>query len=90
MMTLNRMVAILETLSDDIDFEVNDNIIYVSIEDFGGAGLINGTGIKQYNSYEGVKNFLEMLEDTCLSCDPDYFDVQFEYDDFVVSVEYLN
>lgn len=87
MMTFEKMIAAIEALGDDALYDVVDRRIDVTLRDFDGFDDDWCEVMRDYDDEQAVENFLQMLDDECLSSSDDFYK-DYEFDGFTVSLGY--
>lgn len=78
-MTKTEMLAILETLTEDIYYSVKDNMVRVTVDDFEGFDDDWHEIMREYANAERVEEFLDMLDEYPHEGD---FYVVYHFEDF--------
>lgn len=89
MMTLEKMMAMVEALGDDASmwYDEEEKVLDVTLRDFEGFDDDWSEIMRDYDHPEAVEAFLEMLETECSSQEGDfYFD--YHFDGFTVELGY--
>ena len=87
MMTFEKMIAAIEALGNDAFYDVVDEVINVTLNDFAGFDEDYCEIMRDYDNEQAVENFLQMLDDECLSSSDDFYK-DYEFDGFTVSLGY--
>ena len=89
MMTLEKMMAMVEALGDDASmwYDEEEKVLDVTLRDFEGFDDDWSEIMRDYDHPEAVEAFKEMLETECFSQEGDfYFD--YHFDGFTVELGY--
>ena len=89
MMTLEKMMAMVEALGDDASmwYDEDEKVLDVTLRDFEGFDDDWSEIMRDYDHPEAVEAFKEMLETECSSQEGDfYFD--YHFDGFTVELGY--
>ena len=91
MMTLEMMMAAVETLGDDASmwYDEEDRELHVTLRDFEGFDEDWSEIMRAYDHPEAVEQFEDMLETACLSWEDDFYLV-YHFDGFAVVLGYAS
>ena len=89
MMTFEMMIAAIEALGNDAYYDVVDDVINVTLNDFAGFDEDYCEIMRDYDNEQAVENFLKMLAKECISF-KDKFYKDYKFDGFIVSLGYAS
>lgn len=89
MMTTEMMKKAIEALGEDATTYTIGTTIHVTLEDFEGFSEDWDEIDREFDDEAAVDYFLEMLEDTCTSCEGDYYRT-FHFEGFDVELGYAS
>lgn len=89
MMTTEMMKEAIEALGEDATMYISGTTFHVTIEDFEGFSEDWEEIDRELDDEAAVDYFIEMLEDTCTSCEGDYYRT-FHFEGFDVQLGYAS
>lgn len=89
MMTTEMMKEAIEALGEDATMYISGTTFHVTIEDFEGFSEDWEEIDRELDDEAAVDYFIEMLEDTCTSCEGDYYRT-FHFEGFDVKLGYAS
>ncbi len=88
-MTKTEVIAILESLGNDVDFMVGDNTIYVDIVDFIGFTDDWDEEYRAFDNEEAIEQFYTTMEERSKEYEENYYSTYY-FTDFKVRVGYTS
>ena len=79
----------VEALKNDADYVIIDGDIHVTIDDFEGFDDDWDEIFRDYDDFDAVENFLDLLDDTCIE-KYGYLYKHYVFDDFEVILGYTS
>ena len=89
MMTYEEVMALLETLGDDVSVFAHGDVIRVTVEDFEGFDDEWDEVMRDYTDEELVDAFLDALEEQALRAEGDFYRTYY-FDGYAVQLGYAS
>ena len=89
MMTFEMMIAAIEALGNDAFYDVVDEEINITLNDFAGFDEDYCEIMRDYDNEQAVENFLKMLANECISF-KDNFYKDYKFNGFTVNLGYAS
>ena len=85
----NTVMTMVNACKDDVDFEIEQNTIYLTVDDFIGFDEDWNEIMRDYDHPEEVRTLLDWLDNNCISQTDDLY-VVYSFDGFVVHLGFTS
>ena len=85
----NTVLTMLDACKDDVDFEIEQNTIYLTINDFYGFDKDWNEIMRDYDHPEEVSTLLDWLNNNCISKTDDLY-VVYSFNEFIVHLGFTS
>ena len=85
----NTLMTMINACKDDVDFEIERNAIYLTVDDFIGFDEDWNEVMRDYDHPEEVNALLDWLDNNCVSQTDDLYVVYF-FNGFTVHLEFTS
>ena len=86
----NTVMTMIDACENDVSFEIEQNTIYLTVDDFDDFDEDGNVLIRDYDHPEGVGALLDWLDNNCISKIDDFYDPVYSFNGFTVRLGFTS